>query len=166
MGNGNGNGGNGSGSSSGSSGGPSPSVPAASNPAWTALFNQLMDRSKQSLAVNPNDPTIRAQVDPATAAATGQMRKYLEGQAESGGPYNNMTGETRMANENVAQGASTLTASLIGNELTARRTEIQNALSQMGGMLTADQSNALQQELGLINANIAQQGYWNPATAD
>lgn len=139
----------------GSGGGPNtaPSAPAQ-DAQWTALYDQLMQRAKQGLNIDKNDPAIRQQTDAYNADSTRQMRDYLSGVAESSSPYKNMAGETRMANEHVGQATGALQASLIGNELTQRRTEIQNALTQMGGMLTSAQQLQLQRELGLINANL------------
>lgn len=128
------------------------------DPQWQALYDQLMSRAQQSTTIDQNDPNIRQQTDAYNANATRQMRDYISGVAEGASPYANLTGEKRMANEKVAQDTGNLRSTLIGNEITARRTEIQNALSQMGGMLTASQQLALQKELGLLDANLRQQG--------
>ena len=45
----------------------------------------------------------------------------------------------------------------MGRELTARRAEIASALQGMQGMLNADQTRQLQQQLGLIDQAIRQQ---------
>lgn len=124
---------------------------------YNALYNQLLGRSQQSLQVNPNDPIISGQVDSYRAEQTRGVRDYLAQQAESQGPYSNLNSERRLANEGAAQATGGLQASLIQNELVARRQEIQAALTQMGGMLSDQQRLALQQQLGMIDANLRQQ---------
>lgn len=121
------------------------------NHQYDDLYNTLLARSNQSLAVNPNDPTIRAQADPYAAATTKSTRNYLADLAEKAGPLANLTGETRLANENAGQAQGQFESQLIGNELTARRTEIQNALTQMGGMLSDQQKNALTAQLAQLD---------------
>jgi hypothetical protein len=121
------------------------------------LYHTLLDRSKQSLAVDANDPIIKAQVNSFRAGATRDMRHNVDALAEGGGPNANLGAERRMASESVAQGAGNLQSTLMGNELSARRNEIQNALTQMGGLLSDQQRLGLQQQLGLIDANLRQQ---------
>ena len=74
----------------------------------------------------------------------------------------------------MGQRTGTFEAELVGRELTARRAEIQQALTSMQGMLTTDQQMSLQRELALMddaikrlqlqqngeqfNANLEQQG--------
>lgn len=154
-------------SAGGSSGGSSaPSSAPTQNSAFqnqlqanaTSLYNTLLDRSKQSLSVGANDPIIKGQVDAYRAENDRDSRNAQTQWAESSGPYANPQGQERMLAEKSAQATSGLQASLMGNELTARRNDIQNALTQMGGLLTSEQQTALQQQLGLINANLAQQG--------
>lgn len=127
------------------------------DPRFNDLYSALLGRSQQSLNVNPNDPIIAGQVDSYRAEQTRGVRDYLAQQAEAQGPYSNLNSERRLANEKAAQSTGSLQASLIQNELMARRTEIQNALTQMGGMLSDQQKIALQQQLGMIDANLRQQ---------
>lgn len=126
-------------------------TPAANDPAWDALYNQLLQRSQQSLAIDRNDPTIRAQGDAYAAAAERARRNYISDAAENQGSLANLRGEERLAAERMGQSVAANEASLMQRELDARREEIQNALTQRQGMLTAQQQMALQKELTLID---------------
>lgn len=128
------------------------------DPRATDLYNTLLSRSNQSLSVGANDPTIRAQTDAYSAAQDRSSRDYLSNLAEKAGPYANLRGETRLASEQAGQNTAGFQAQLMGNELEARRTEIQNALMQMGGILSKDQSTALQAELANLDAALKRQG--------
>ena len=121
-----------------------------------ALYQTLLDRSKQSLQVNASDPIIANQVNAYDAAQQRGERNYMSQLAEKSGPNANLSAEQRSNAETATQNTSAFQATLIQNELTARRNEIQNALSQMGGMLTSEQTLALQQQLGLINAALGE----------
>lgn len=114
------------------------------------LYAELLARSKQSLAVDRNDPTLRAQADPYAAQQERTKRNYLADLAERAGQGANLQGEERLANERQGQATGLFEAELIGKEINARRNEIQAALSQRGDMLTNEQKLALQRELGLL----------------
>lgn len=125
------------------------------------LYDMLMQRAQQGLNLNAKDPIIANQVNSFRAEQTRGVRNNLAQMAEAGGPQNNLNMERRMGNEQAARATGGMQAQLMQNELGARRQEIQNALSQMGGMLDSQQSLALQRELGLIDANLRQQGITN-----
>lgn len=114
------------------------------------LYNELLQRSRQSLAVDRNDPTIRAQADPFIAQMERQRRNDLADLAEREGQGSNLRGEERLGRERAGQQAGQLEAELIGREIGARRNEIQAALLQRGDMLTNEQKNALQRELAQL----------------
>ena len=118
------------------------------------LFQTLMDRSKQSLNVNPKDPTIAANVNAFRAEQARGNQAALRQAAEGGGPMGNLNMERRMGAEKAAQATGGMQSQLMLNEMSARRTEIQNALTQMGNMLSDEQRNALQRELGLLDAAV------------
>lgn len=122
------------------------------------LYNTLMTRSQQSLNVNPKDPLIAGQVNAFRADQTRAGRNYIDQLAESGGPNRNLGTEQRMVAEQGAQATGGLQAQLMGNELTARRNEVQNALSQTGSQLSDEEHMALQKELALIDANLRSRG--------
>lgn len=125
------------------------------------LYSQLQGRANQGLAVNSRDPIIANQVDSYRAEQDRGARNYIDQQAEARGPYSNLNSERRLANEHAAQATGSLQASVMQNELTAGRGEIQNALSQMGSMLSDQQKIALQQQLGYIDAALQQQRITN-----
>lgn len=116
------------------------------------LYDILMKRAGQSLQIDRNDPIIRNQSDAYSAAQTRAMRDYLNAQAERSGPFANQTAERRSAAEKVGQSTSAFEAQLMGNELTARRAEITDALHSMGSLLTTEQQLYLTQQLGMIDA--------------
>lgn len=116
-----------------------------------ALYNTLLDRSRQSLNISRTDPAVRGQADAFAAQQMRGMRNQMSDLAESSGPYAQgfLRGEQRMANERYGATTGAFEAELMNRELGARRQEIQDALSQMGGQLSADQQLSLQRELGL-----------------
>lgn len=121
------------------------------------LYNTLQTRATQSLDLNPNDPIIKGQTTAYNANADRAKSAYLSDLAEKVGPLANMGGETRLANEQYGRDTGAFQAELMGRELTSRRAEISDALNGMRGMLTADQQQSLQRELGLLDNAISQQ---------
>jgi hypothetical protein len=121
------------------------------------LYQLLSDRATQSLALDRNDPIIRAQADAYAANAERARRNYLDDAAEKGGPYINLRGEQRMTAEQLGQQTGTFESQLLGRELQSRRDEIAQSLTQMGSLLTADQQAQLQRELALLDQSIKQQ---------
>lgn len=120
------------------------------------LFSTLNTRAGQSLAVNANDPIIRNQTAAFRAQAERARRNYLSDTAEAAGPRANIQGERRMTSEKLGQSVGAFTADQVSRELTARRAEIASALSQMAGMLTGDQTRALQEKLASMDQAIAE----------
>lgn len=165
-----GTGGGGGGISGGgytNSGQPTPLTPAAPTAAdlarqaqEKALMDQLMSRAGQSLNLDGSDPIIKNQVDAYRAEQERARKDYLNNAAEQRSPYS--TGaqdlESRMTAEALGQNVGSFQGTLIGNELTARRNEIQNALTQMGGILSDADKLALQKELGYLDASLQNQG--------
>lgn len=160
-------GGVGGGSNYSNNGQPTPLTPAAPSAAdlarqaqEKALMDQLMARAGQSLNLNGSDPIIKNQVDAYRAEQERARRDYLNNAAEQRSPYS--TGaqdlESRMTAEALGQNVGSFQSTLIGNELTARRNEIQNALTQMGGLLSDADKLALQKELGYLDASLTNQG--------
>lgn len=122
------------------------------------LYKMLLDRAQQSLTVDPNNPIIRQQVDPAAAQIERDRRDYLANVAESRGPLANIKGETRVSEEKGAQMKAQLESGLIGKELQAKRDEITQALNELGSRLTSDQALGLQKELGYLNNALGKYG--------
>ena len=134
-----------------------PKVPlsTAPDPRSGALYDQLLQRSKQSLNIDPNDPVIKNQVDASHAQGERAGNSYLTRLAEQAGPYSNIGAQTRSVAEKLGQSDSALQASLMGSELTNKRNEIQSALQGMGSQLSSEQQQELQRQLGLTNAALS-----------
>lgn len=135
-------------SASGTAGGAGTDGSGLRDPRWNDLYAQLLERAHQGLAVDPNDPVIKGQVDASTAVANREALKQQQAAAERGGAY--ATGATanmsRAIGEDVQTKSSSLQAELMGREVTSRRQEIAQALESMQGMLTADEQSRLRQE--------------------
>lgn len=139
--------GSGSVSSAGSGGGS-----ASRSPYYDTLIRNLFSRAGQGLNVDAaTDPNIRAQADPYRANVERASRNYVADQAERLGPGANITGEERVAAEHAGQAAGMFESRLVGHEIDARREEIQQALAELGGILSADEERSLRQELAYLN---------------
>lgn len=125
--------------------------PWQQDPRNQSLWNMLMDRSGQSLIPTANNPVIKAQTDAFRAEQERGARNYLNDIAEQNGPFANNSTEARMAHEKAAQNTATMQGQLLQNEVSARRTEIAQALQEMGALLSDDQRLALQKELAYLN---------------
>lgn len=126
-----------------------------------SLLGQLQGIANQSQVVDPNDPVIKSQMDAAASQQNNAVKSAVAASAERGGAYGNPDATARSANEQAGQNLSGLQASLMQNELNARRTQIQNALSEQGSMLTAEDQMALQSQLGQLNAALGNQSLAN-----
>jgi hypothetical protein len=122
------------------------------------LYRLLLDRARQGTAIDRSNPNVRAQADAFSAQQERAQRNYLADLAESSGPLANLRGEQRMAAERAGQASGAFEAQLMGREIEARRQEIQAALTELRGMLTADQQMALQRELASLNDATARLG--------
>jgi hypothetical protein len=132
----------------------------------TQLWNDLWGRAQQSKNIDRNDPIIRAQADAYAANEQRASRDHIADLAESSGPMANLRGEQRLAAERTGQRTGAFEANLMGQELSARRQEISEALNGMRGMLSLDQQQQLQRELGVMDAQLRRMGYnqnWNMA---
>jgi hypothetical protein len=138
-----------------------PGTQLQQDPRFSDLVNTLLDRSKKSLDIDPTtDSVIRPQVDNYAAQQERQRRTYLNEMAESNSPYatGSMDHARTQTSEQAGINTANLQSSLMTNELSARRNEIQNALSEAGSLLTGQQQMQLQHELGLLDAQLKQQG--------
>lgn len=134
----------------------------------TDLYNILLKRAQQGLAIDRNDPIIRNQADAYNAMQDRNRTKYLQETAERGGVNANISAEQRSSAETVGQNEAGFEASLMGRELASRRQEIESALSGMQGLLTAEQQMQLTKELADLqraegryqfDAGLGQRGY-------
>jgi hypothetical protein len=121
----------------------------------TDLYNMLMTRASQSEIIDPNDPTIKAQVDPQVAQLQRANQQNLAADAERAGSNANIGAETRAGAENVGTQAAGIEGAVMGQQLAARQAEIQQALSGAQGLLTNEQQMNLQEELAKLQ--LAQQ---------
>lgn len=126
-------------------GSPAP-VAAGRGPQWDAFYNQLLGRSTQSLAVNPNDPIIKANTDAFNAAEQRQQTRNMSALAERAGPNTNLAAETRASGEQVGQDTAAFQAKQMGDEVAARRQEISQALTLQAGQLSTEEMSRLKQE--------------------
>jgi hypothetical protein len=118
--------------------------------AGNSLYDFLMSRAKQSLTPDPNDPVIAAQTNAFSAQADRAAKNQMTMAAEKGGPLGNTDATNRSALEHAAQSTAGYQGQLLGNEVAARRNEIQNALSGAQGLLTDTQRMQLQEELAQL----------------
>lgn len=125
---------------------------------WDQLYKMLLDRAQQGTNVDRFNPNIRQQADAFSANTDRSARNYLADQAEKLGPLANIQGEARLASEHAGQENATFEGQLIGREIQSKRDEIQQALSQMGDMLTEQQRMALQKELAVMNDTLSRYG--------
>jgi hypothetical protein len=116
------------------------------NPQLSQLRNLLMTRAGQSLTPDPNDPVIKAQTDAYSADVTRGGRDFLSQQAESAGPVNNMDAAYRSVGEKAGQATADYRGKLMQGVVDARRKEISDALSGLGGVLSLDEQTRLRQE--------------------
>jgi hypothetical protein len=136
--------------------GGAPTGPTANQGTQDVVRNTYLAQATQDpTAVTTNDPAIKAQTDPYNAAIERQKNSYLSGQAEqlaakglgSSGQMNN---EQRYAGEQAGQQEGGFAAQLVGNEINARRQQVQDALSGLSGAITQDQKQALEEELAKL----------------
>ena len=120
-----------------------------------SLYNTLLGRSQQAATISPEDAAVKAQVDAYRAEQERGLRNFRSDAAEAGNRLRPT--QDRMAGERVAQGVASMQAELMARELQSRRAEIADALSSMGGILSADQTVGLQRELSGIDNLIRQQ---------
>ena len=137
---------------------PGQSIAPVRDPRLDAFFGTLMDRAKQGLNVDRNDPVIRQQADAFSANQDRSRRDYLADLAESSGPNANLRNETRMSAEKAGQASGAFEGQLMARELQSRREEIATALASGQNLLTFEQQAALQKELAVMDNTIQRMG--------
>lgn len=115
------------------------------------------ESANPNFTIDPNDPIIKNQVDAYDASQQRATRNSLDALAEREGTHANISAETRHANEASGQATAGFQASLIGQELTARRQEAEQALQLNAQYLTADQQR--QAQLKIEQLRNAEQAY-------
>jgi len=128
----------------------------SADPRTNDLYNTLLGRSNQSLQISPDDPIIRNQTDNFAATEDRQQKKYLSDLAEQEGGTGNLGMEKRMSSEKIGQDTANFQGQLMGNELMARRQEIQDSLTQMGSLLSDQEKMDLQNQLAIMDNLLGQ----------
>lgn len=105
------------------------------------------ESANPNFSINGSDPIIKNQVDAYDAAQQRSSRNALDALAEKEGTHANIGAETRHAAEASGQATGAFQASLIGQELTARRQEAEQALQLNAQYLTADQQRQAQMKI-------------------
>lgn len=114
------------------------------------LFQYLMGRAHQSENVTADDPVIKGQTDAYASRQIDSSRNELSALAERGGANFNPEASQRSVAERLGKNTADFQSQLMGRELQSRRDEITNSLTQMAGLLTAEQQMALQDELARL----------------
>ena len=130
---------------------PGESVAPIKDPRLDELYNLLMGRAEQGLNVDRNNPVVRQQADAFSANTERSRRNYLGDLAESSGPNANLRNEQRLTAERAGQASGAFEGELMGRELQAKRQEISEALTSMQGLLTTEQTLALQNKLAQLD---------------
>lgn len=139
------------------------------DPRLNGLYDELTTRSRQSLNVDANDPGIKSQIDAASVAGQRSLLNNEKEAAARGGAYATgaVDANARMGREALGENLQGLTATAIGNEITARRAEIQSALEGRLGVLSLDEQVKLKQQDQALAARqtdlSAQQQSWMQA---
>lgn len=117
------------------------------------LWTMLMGRAKQGLEVGRDNANVRGQADAYSAQEERARRMGLTDAAESSSPYNTgySSGLQRLSAAQMGQRVGAMEAQLIGKEIQARRDEIQNALTEMGDLLTDQQKMSLEMKLNELD---------------
>lgn len=136
-----------------------PTGPTTNQGTQDVVRNKWLQLATQAPADRTN-ANVRAQGDAYGAQVERSRRNYLDESAEKLGPY--ATGaldqERRLTAERAGQDIGGFEAQLVGRELEAQRAEIQQALSQLGGMISEDQRQALQAKLAELDAALRREG--------
>jgi len=125
-----------------------------------------MAQMTQGTNVDVNNPNIKQQLDPYAAAMERSRREEVQRGAESAFASGQDFGspEQMAAAERAGQATGLKASELVGQELKAKRDEIQQALEQFGNIMDADQKNALTKQLADLNAQLTREGFSGNAT--
>lgn len=120
--------------------------------------NSYLERAMQPVDVDPRtNSAIRTQSD-AYAAASERARRDQTADLAEATAGTGQTGlqdtEQRLINERAAQGRGQFEASLVSQELQTKRTEVAQALESLKGMISDDQTRALQDRLAQLDAQL------------
>jgi hypothetical protein len=127
------------------------------------LRNTYLERATQPRTVGRDDPAVQAQVNAFAGQQERGRRQYLSEAAERAsarglGDSGALDAERRFAAERAGEATGSFEAQLVGQEIKARRAEIDDALQNLKGMLSADQAAALQKEAMQLDAQMKELG--------
>jgi hypothetical protein len=143
--------------------GPNNPLTGQTNALEAQLLAELGPNSTNpAFSIDPNNPVLQNRVDAFGVQQQQGERNTLSQLAEKSGPNANLDAATRSLGEAAGQATSGFKATLMGQQLQARQSEIQAVLAQYGNMLTAEQQMQLNEELAQLN--LAQQAYQNGQT--
>lgn len=133
------------------------------------VLNSYLQQATQGTSVDKNDPAFRQQTDAFGAQTERAKSQYLSETAErlsakGLGDSSAMATERRMASERAGEARGSFEAQLVGRELQNKRSEIQTALAQLRGILSDDQTRALQQQLADLDAQLRREGLATQST--
>ena len=133
--------------------------PWQEDPAWHAAILKLLEEG--NTPVDANDPIIKAQTDAARVAGTREIATARNAAAERAAAEGLPTGAFDAAitgnQEKLGENLSGLQATLMANELQARRAKVVNALNFASG----EDARSLQAYLGNIDAVLRSLGLTN-----
>lgn len=143
---------------------PGPGIPPPVNPMDEAARMRrqaLIDQMTQGTGVSVDDPNIKQQLDPYAAAMERARREEVNRGAESAFANGQDFGspEAMAAAERAGQQVGLKGSELVGQELTAKRAEIQHALDSLGQDASEDQKNQLTMKLAELDAQLKREGY-------
>jgi hypothetical protein len=139
--------------------GAAPSANTTNQGTQDVYRNSLLQRATQGTDVDTNDPTFRKVADTYAASQERSRRNATDmageslaanGMASSG----QMDNEARLQTERAAQGSAGFESQLALSELQNKRSEIADALSQLGSSIGGDQQRALTDKLAQLDATI------------
>lgn len=143
------------------------STPGAAPAEYTAnqggqdvMRNALIAQMSQDQVPTVDDPAIQAQLNPYAAAMERARRDEVRAGAEEafGGGQDYGSPEKMAASERAGQKTGLFASQLVGKEMSDRRQQISDALSKFGGLLSQDQSAALQREMAKLDAQLKREG--------
>jgi hypothetical protein len=139
--------------------GAAPAANTMNQGAQDVYRNSLLDRATQSTDVDTNDPTFRKVADTYAASQERSRRSATDmaGESLAGngmGSSGMMDNEARLQTERSAQANSGFESQLALSELQNKRSEIADALSQLGTSIGGDQQRALTDKLAQLDATI------------
>jgi hypothetical protein len=143
--------------------GAAPTANTSNQGTQDVVRNSYLQQATQGTQVDRNDPNFRQQADAFGAIQDRTRRQYQSEAAErlsaqGLGNSGAMENERRLSNENAANAQGAFESQLVARELQNRREEIQNALTNLRGMISADQAAELQRQLAELDAALKREG--------